>query len=109
MTRCDGGTVPLRSSEWLRYLAFVVTIISWASQTIGGQTASSSSNLKVSSSVPRTADGQPDLQGVWDYGTETPLQRPDELAGKERLTPDEAARYDQQMAARRKERQNGKP
>ena len=29
--------------------------------------------------VPRTAWGQPDLQGIWDFRTITPLQRPEEL------------------------------
>lgn len=26
--------------------------------------------------VPRTPDGRPDLQGIWDYATVTPLERP---------------------------------
>jgi hypothetical protein len=33
--------------------------------------------------APRTADGQPDLQGVWNYSTLTPFERPTSLAGKE--------------------------
>ena len=41
--------------------------------------------------VARTAWGDPDLQGVWDYGTITPMERPDEFAGKEVLTIEEAA------------------
>jgi hypothetical protein len=42
---------------------------------------------------PKTADGQPDLQGVWSNTTLTPLERPAELAGKEFLTEQEAADY----------------
>src|SRR6266446_4044786 len=38
---------------------------------------------------PRTADGQPDLQGVWTNNTVTPLERPKELAGKEFYTESE--------------------
>ena len=30
----------------------------------------------------RTPDGQPDLQGIWSNATITPLERPNELAGK---------------------------
>ncbi|HTB20294.1 MAG TPA: hypothetical protein VK708_19355 [Bryobacteraceae bacterium] len=41
----------------------------------------------------RTADGQPDLEGVWSNSTLTPLERPAELAGKEVLTEQEAADY----------------
>ena len=43
--------------------------------------------------APRTADGQPDLQGVWTNSTLTPLERPAELAGKPVLTEQEAADY----------------
>ncbi len=47
-------------------------------------------------SVPRTPDGHPNLQGVWDFSTLTPLERPDEFAGKPFLTEAEAAEYIQQ-------------
>jgi hypothetical protein len=46
--------------------------------------------------VPRTPAGRPDLQGVWDFRSATPLERPDELAGKEFLTPEEAAAFEQE-------------
>ncbi|MDA1076218.1 MAG: hypothetical protein O3A63_15885, partial [Proteobacteria bacterium] len=39
--------------------------------------------------VPRTPSGRPDLQGVWANNSATPLERPDALAGREKLTPDE--------------------
>jgi hypothetical protein len=42
----------------------------------------------------RTPDGQPDLQGVWDYRTITPLERPKELGTKAFFTEEEAAKYE---------------
>src|SRR5580704_14661502 len=41
--------------------------------------------------VPRLADGHPDLQGVWDYRTITPMQRPLELGTKAFFASDEEA------------------
>ena len=41
----------------------------------------------------RTAWGDPDLQGIWDFRTITPMERPSELAGKEFLTDEEAAEF----------------
>jgi len=42
------------------------------------------------SSVRRAADGHPDLQGIWNPMTATPLERPKELAGKATVTDEEA-------------------
>lgn len=44
--------------------------------------------------VPRTPDGQPDLQGVWDYRSITPLERPKELGTKAFFTAEEAAAFE---------------
>ena len=41
--------------------------------------------------LPRTADGHPDLQGVWANNNATPLERPEEWAGKDTLTEEELA------------------
>jgi hypothetical protein len=41
----------------------------------------------------RTPDGHPDLQGIWDNSTVTPLERPKELAGQAFFTEEEAAEY----------------
>ena len=40
---------------------------------------------------PRLPDGRPDLQGVWDFRTATPLERPEALADRATLTDEEAA------------------
>ena len=49
--------------------------------------------------LPRTAWGQPDLQGVWDFRTITPMERPSDLAEKEFLTDEEAAELERIRAA----------
>ena len=36
--------------------------------------------------APRAADGHPDLQGLWENNSATPLERPAAFAGKPRLT-----------------------
>ena len=45
-------------------------------------------------SVPRTPWGDPDLQGTWTNTTTTPLERPEALAGREKLTEVERAEFD---------------
>ena len=44
--------------------------------------------------APRNANGQPDLEGIWNTATLTPLQRPPEFAGKEFLTEQEVADFE---------------
>ena len=43
----------------------------------------------------RTPWGTPDLQGVWDFRTITPMERPEDLGDREFLTDEEAAERDQ--------------
>ena len=51
--------------------------------------------------LPRTPDGQPDLQGIWTNATITPLERPRALAGKAFLTDAEAAVLEKEIAEQR--------
>lgn len=40
--------------------------------------------------APRTEWGQPDLQGVWNFNSSTPMERPTRFGTQEFLTPEEA-------------------
>ncbi|MEE2636456.1 MAG: hypothetical protein VYE68_04395 [Acidobacteriota bacterium] len=56
--------------------------------------------MTVAQDGPRTGWGDPDLQGVWDFRTITPLQRPEDLGDKAFLTEEEAANLEQEAAER---------
>ena len=66
----------------------------------GAQTAKTGSRTNVAP-VPRTPDGHPDLQGLWDYRTATPLERPRDLSDKEVFTDQEALAFEKRTAERR--------
>ena len=51
--------------------------------------------------VPRTPDGQPDLQGLWTNDTITPMERPASLQGRAFLTEDEITAMEKNLAERR--------
>ncbi|TDI22774.1 MAG: hypothetical protein E2P06_11795, partial [Acidobacteria bacterium] len=51
--------------------------------------------------VPRTPDGQPDFQGMWNNETLTPFERPASMGDKAFLTEEEAAARNQQSDERR--------
>jgi hypothetical protein len=53
----------------------------------------------------RASDGHPDLQGVWDFRSATPLERPARFAGREFMTPEEVVEYERLALAR----EDGRP
>lgn len=50
---------------------------------------------------PQALDGRPDLQGVWDFRTVTPLERPEDLSDRRFLTEEESAEIEAGAAERR--------
>jgi hypothetical protein len=56
--------------------------VSLAGATLAAQSAAP----KTKYVAPRAADGHADISGVWEHNAATPLERPDELAGRATLT-----------------------
>jgi hypothetical protein len=78
-----------------------------SAQTSSAPVKASSAAAKKTWAAPRTPDGQPDLQGIWNSATGTPIERPDELKGKEFFTEQEARDWEKTMQARN--RKDDKP
>jgi hypothetical protein len=80
-----------------RFLAATGALVAMLAAPLAGQApgakASPAAKAK-SSTIPRTADGHPDLQGTWTNATLTPLERPAEFAGKATVTDAEARAYE---------------
>ena len=49
--------------------------------------------------APRTPNGRPDLQGVWDFRSLTPLERPEAIADQDVFTAEEAAQFTEERLA----------
>jgi hypothetical protein len=81
-------------------MAAIVAVVVAVAVPVAGQSSAARPNASLSSTASRTPDGHPDLQGVWFFGTLTPLQRPDNLAGRTHLTDEEIAAIEKGAASR---------
>ncbi len=82
----------------LRALAIVTWVAVPLAQAPAGQKASipDRANTAKRWTPTRTVDGQPDLQGVWEFSTITPLERPRSLGDKQVFTDQEAAAFERE-------------
>jgi hypothetical protein len=87
-------------------LAVIVAVVSLLAVPVVGQSQTSATKTPTASQarttaaakMPKTPWGDPDLQGIWNTATSTPLQRPAKLGEKVVLTEDEAAEFQEEVA-----------
>src|SRR6266542_5395780 len=75
----------LRAVRLLPFSPLLLAAVFVCPVIVGAQTP-------VGARIPRTADGKPDLQGIWSNATQTPLQRPVGLGTKQLYTDEELAK-----------------
>ena len=73
--------------SWLAVVSVVVL-------TFGPAVVQGQESAPDTEAPPRTAWGAPDLNGVWDFRTLTPFERPSELADQAFFTEEEAAQFE---------------
>ncbi|MYN63670.1 MAG: hypothetical protein F4X11_01360 [Acidobacteria bacterium] len=82
-----------------RYFAALATAVAIVALT----PLAAAAQAENAADTPRTPWGVPDLQGVWDFRSITPMERPAALADQEFLTAEEAARLEQETLDRNEE------
>ena len=90
-----------RPATLLKALAAAAALVTFASAPLQGQAPASDPARGAGSwNAPKTPWGDPDLQGIWNFGTITPLERPASQADRATLTPEEVARLNAEEATR---------
>jgi hypothetical protein len=97
--------VTRRSLALANALAASIAFLLFAQPRLAGQSASPATKAapaKTTSTTkpwtpPRTSDGKPDLQGIWNNATVTPLERPKGMGAKEFYTDEEFAKLTERV------------
>ena len=86
-----------------RSLAALVAVVGVAALTsvaaVGAAQAQEAADEAAAWTLPRTPDGQPDMQGYWTTQTFTPVERPERLADQEFFSDEELALLQRQLTA----------
>jgi hypothetical protein len=78
-------------------MVVATAVVALAAVSVAGQSPAGTPKSKPAAAkkaIPRTPWGHPSIDGIWDFRTVTPLERPAEFAGKAVLTEQEAAEYE---------------
>jgi hypothetical protein len=78
-------------SSFLGAVVVAIVAASLMSTSVAGQARPAASKTASASTLPRTPDGHPDLQGIYEIATITPIERPASVNGRLALTEKEAA------------------
>ena len=73
----------------------IVMLLAGTVVMLAAMPAASQTETASETAPPRTSWGAPDLRGIWDFRTMIPLERPRAFEGREFLTEEEAAEFEQ--------------
>src|SRR5439155_25093808 len=76
---------------WIGALGITIAGVAFMPASITGQARPNAPKAASASTLPRMLDGHPDLQGMYDIATITPLERPAGVNGRLSLTAKEVA------------------
>src|SRR5215475_9304355 len=79
-----------------RFLRFTTIILAASAAGTPGLLSIGGTSAQSPAQSPKTAWGEPDLQGIWTDETDTPLQRSPKFANQEFFTETQRAELDQQ-------------